>query len=204
MFFQVTAKPLTRATVLSATSPIRLAIVPSARSTSKACVAFWPGRKPGAYIPLNLCQFTKPGQRLQTGPLTILQLHSDEMNFPAADVFNRVRRQGWGPGCASRGRCGAAAGIDQHVPLIVTADKMAPTQDVVNAAPAVGVDRNGMSCRDARIKDANMFVFHEELVVRAGSAQRIQMIRPILPHNHPPVPSSGRKPMSFATFPRHG
>ena len=62
---------------------------------------------------------------------------------------------------------------------------MTPTQDVVNAGPSVSVDGNGVASRDARVEDADVIVFHEQLVIRTGSAQCVQMIRPILRHSDP-------------------
>jgi hypothetical protein len=85
-----------------------------------------------------------------------------------------MRRQRWHAlGTWGLGRISSVAAVEQNLAFLIPPDKVAPALQVSHAAPSMTVQRNYISRRNAGMKNAYLFVFQQELMVRwrSGTAR---------------------------------
>jgi len=90
-----------------------------------------------------------------------------------------MRRQRWHAlGTWGLGRISSVAAVEQNLAFLIPPDKVAPALQVSHAAPSMTVQRNYISRRNAGMKNAYLFVFQQELMVRWRSGERIKRVWP--------------------------
>ena len=85
-----------------------------------------------------------------------------------------------GPGVVPRRRfrCGfrrEAVAIQEHRPVTIAADEVAPTEQVIRARPLLFVQRDGLAWGDKRFEHANRLIFEEQPVILGCGHQGIQL-----------------------------
>src|SRR5713101_2031398 len=70
------------------------------------------------------------------------------------------------------------AGIDQNIAFWIASDKIAPTYDVIDARPAMCVQRRGVTGRNSRLEHADRRVFQQQRVMPRRRNYRVQRVRP--------------------------
>jgi len=75
-----------------------------------------------------------------------------------------------------RRTCGAT--IEKQIPVAVAPKKIALLRNVNRARPAMGVDRDEVTRRDAHFENANAFVLKHQFVMSWSGDYRIERIGP--------------------------
>jgi hypothetical protein len=94
-------------------------------------------------------------------------------------ILESVRGERHGPGGRARYRPRAGhSGVDQHSTLGIATDEVAAAQNVEDACPPVGVDRNDLARSDDSIQHAYPLVLEEDGVECRRGRNGIQRLRP--------------------------
>lgn len=117
----------------------------------------------------------------------MLQLHGDHPQVRTAHVLESVRGQGRPPErCTRLWLLREGVAIEENRALGVPTNEVAPTQEVVDARPAVAMKRHDLTGPDERVENANGMVFKEQGVVCCGGRQGIKLLGPVICVEHGP------------------
>ncbi len=141
-------------------------------------------RGPGPYSPPPMAR---------SSPKPILQFHADDSDLRLPYVFHRVRRQGLRP--QHRAHLGRlqGPGIQQHSPVLIAPDEIAPAQNMLHAGPAMGVDRHGLAWRNQGLDHAYAIVLHHQRMMLRRRHQGIERRRATFDGKSPVSPTPQRK-----------
>jgi hypothetical protein len=115
----------------------------------------------------------------------VFEFYGDNVKVGLADVFQRVRGQGRSPeGASESGFRREAAAVQEHRPVTITADEVAPTEQVIRVRPLVCVQRDGLAGADKRVEHANRLIFEEQLVILGCGRQGVQVLGVLLEIGH--------------------
>ena len=104
----------------------------------------------------------------------MFEFYSNNVKVASADVFHRVRGQGRSPeGASDSGLRREAAAVQEHRPVTIAADEIAPTEQVTRARPLVCVQRDGLAGVDKRVEHANHLIFEEQPVILGCGRQGV-------------------------------
>jgi len=115
----------------------------------------------------------------------VFEFYGDNVKVGLADVFQRVRGQGRSPEGASGSEFRReAAAVQEHRPVTISADEVAPTEQVIRARPFVCVQRDGLAGADKRVEHANRLIFEEQPVILGCGRHGVQVLCMLLEIGH--------------------
>ena len=114
---------------------------------------------------------------IETRRSGVFEFYGDNVKVGLADVFQSVRGQGRSPeGTSGSGFRREAAAVQEHHPVTIAADEVAPTEQVIGARPLVFVQRDGLPGADTRVEHANRLIFEEQPVILWCGRQGVQVL----------------------------
>jgi hypothetical protein len=123
--------------------------------------------------------------QIETRRSGVFEFYGDNVKVGLADVFQRVRGQGRSPeGASGSGFQREAAAIQEHRPVTIAADEVAPTEQVIRARPLVSVQRDGLAGADESVEHANRLIFEEQPVILGCGRQSVQVLCMLLEIGH--------------------
>lgn len=115
----------------------------------------------------------------------MFEFYGDNVKIGLPDVFQRVRGQGRSPeGVSGSGFRREAAAVQEHRPVTIAADEVAPTEQVIRARPSVCVQWDGLAGADKRVEHANRLIFEEQPVILGCGRQGVQVLCMLLEIGH--------------------
>ena len=115
----------------------------------------------------------------------MFEFYGDNVKVGLADVFQRVRGQGRSPeGASGSGFRREGAAVQEHHPVPIAADEVAPTEQVIRARLLVCVQRAGLAGADKRVEHANRLIFKEQSVILGCGRQGVQVLCMLLEIGH--------------------
>jgi hypothetical protein len=107
----------------------------------------------------------------------VFEFYGDNVKVGFADVFQRVRGQGRSPeGASGSGLRREAAAVQEHRLVTITADEVAPTEQVIRTRPLVCVQRDGLAGADKCVEHANRLIFEEQPVILGCGRQGVKVL----------------------------